>query len=176
LAVTSRRTSQAATRALQAVLDQPHRVYAWQAVQEANPYRALLAQADVLIVTGESESMLAEAAATTAPVYIYPVREIKADRISSRLREWSVRRANTCFTTQRQPRSLSGAVDAGCAWLMRRGLLRPRRDLNLLHQALYASGRAHPFGDPLVTDPRPPLPEAQKAACWLKHVLRRFVP
>jgi hypothetical protein len=173
MAVTSRRTSQAATRALQSVLDEPHRVYAWQAVKDANPYRALLAQADVLVVTGESESMLAEAAATTAPVYIYPVREIKTDRVSSRLREWSVTRAYACFTGQGQRRSLSGAVDAGCAWLMRRGMLRPRRDLNLLHEALYESGRARPFGDPLVTDPQTPLPEAQQAARWLKDVLRR---
>jgi hypothetical protein len=52
-------------------------------------------------------------------------------------------------------------------------MLRPRRDLNLLHEALYESGRARPFGDPLVTDPQTPLPEAQQAARWLKDVLRR---
>lgn len=170
VAVTSRRTSQPATEALQAALRHPHRVYAWQPEQAANPYRALLAQADVLVVTGESESMLAEAAATTAPVYIYPVREVKSDRLKSRVREWGVRRAYAHFS--QGSGGTAGTVDALLAWLMRRGLLRPRRDLSMLHEALYAAGRARPFGAPLQTNPQPPLREAPEVARWLKRILR----
>jgi hypothetical protein len=173
IAVTSRRTSQAATRALQTVLEHPHRVYTWQPDGSANPYRALLAQADVLVVTGESESMLGEAAATTAPLYIFPVPEIKSARLSSRLREWCVRRAHACFSREIGREKTASLVDAGLAWMMRRGLLRPRRNLSMLHQALFASGRARPFGDPLQTDPQKPLPaEAPEVARWLKSILR----
>ena len=48
-----------------------------------------LAFADVLIVTGESESMLAEAAATHKPVYIYPLPE-RPGNVKSQLKEWIV--------------------------------------------------------------------------------------
>lgn len=167
MAVTSRRTSLAATQALQSVLIQPHRLFVWQPDNSANPYRALLAQADALVVTGESESMLAEAAATTAPLYVYPVAEIR--RLNGRLREWCVARIHTSSSRE----DSSNRLDAALTWMMRRGLLRPRRDMGLLHQALYASGRARPFGDPLVTTPQPPLPpEAPEVARWLKDILR----
>lgn len=174
VAVTSRRTSQAATQALQSVLQAPHYVYAWQPGSLPNPYRALLAQADVLVVTGESESMLAEAAATRAPLYIYPVNEISSNRISSRLREWCVSHAHTSFSPERGGGSPLGSA---LAWLMRRGLLRPRRDITMLHQALFTRGRARPFGEPLHTAHQPPLPaEALEVARWLKNLLGRNHP
>jgi hypothetical protein len=56
--------------------------------------------------------------------------------------------------------------------MMRRGLLRPRRDLSMLHEALYAAGRARPFGAPLQTVPHQPLRETPEAARWLKRILR----
>jgi mitochondrial fission protein ELM1 len=173
IAVTSRRTGQAATWALQSVLAAPHRVYAWQPDLKANPYRALLALADALVVTGESESMLAEAAATTAPLYIFPVTEIKSTLISSRLREWGVQRANAHFSRGGEKEGKSSPMEMICAWLMRKGLLRPRRDMKTLHNALFASGRARPFGEPLVSAPQKPLPaEAPKVAEWLTRVLK----
>jgi uncharacterized protein len=173
IAVTSRRTSLAATQALQAVLGEPHRVYTWQPDRSANPYRALLAQADVLVVTGESESMLAEAAATRAPLYILPVTESRPTRIKSRLREWCVRRAHACFPRELEREKPSNPVDAVFAWLMRHGLLRTRRDMDMLHHALFACGRARPFGDPLQTAPQAPLrAEAPEVARWLKNILR----
>jgi uncharacterized protein len=133
-----------------------HRLFVWQPDNSANPYRALLAQADALVVTGESESMLAEAAATTAPLYVYPVAEIR--RLNGRLREWCVARIHTSSSRE----DSSNRLDAALTWMMRRGLLRPRRDMGLLHQALYASGRARPFGDPLVTTPQPPCPRSTR--------------
>lgn len=173
VAVTSRRTSPAATRVLESVLTAPHRVFTWQPDRHANPYRALLAQADVLVVTGESESMLAEAAATTAPLYIFPVREIKSTRIRTRLREWCVCRAQAFFSQEIKQGKPAGIVDAACAWMLRRGLIRPLRDISLLHRALFASGRAQPFGAPLKTDRQSPLPaEAPEVARWLKNMLR----
>lgn len=173
MALTSRRTSQAATQALQSVLNCPHRLYPWNSDRSANPYRALLTMADVLVVTGESESMLSEAAATTAPLYIFPVTEIKTNRITSRLREWCVRHAHVCFTREVEKHGAADPAGWAFAWMMRHGMLRPRRDMKMLHHALFASGRARPFGDPLQAAPQQPLPaEAHKVACWLKKVLR----
>lgn len=172
LAVTSRRTSRGATEALQSILVPPHRVYTWQPEGRANPYRALLAQADVLVVTGESESMLAEAAATAAPLYIYPVVEIKSRRIGSRLREECARRAHAAFAREKEQGKAAGLLDAACAWMLRHGFLRPRRDMNMLHHALFACGRARPFGEPLQTGRHQPLPpEAPQVAAWLKKIL-----
>lgn len=173
IAITSRRTSLEATRALQAVLAAPHRVYTWQPDRSANPYRALLAQADVLVVTGESESMLAEASATRAPLYILPVTESRPTRLKSRLREWCVGRAHACFSREMDQEKPANPVDALFAWLMRHGLLRTRRDMDMLHSALFARGRARPFGEPLQTAPQQPLPaEAPQVARWLKNLLR----
>jgi hypothetical protein len=173
VAVTSRRTGQAATRALQSALTHPHRVYPWQPGPSANPYRALLAQADVLVVTGESETMLAEAAGTNAPLYIYPVTEIKSTRISSRFHEWGIRRAHSYFSGKGCNGDTFSPVGFIFAWMMRKGLLRPRRDMKTLHNALFACGRARPFGEPLVSAPQQPLPaEATKVAGWLVKLLK----
>ncbi|MGE0682405.1 MAG: mitochondrial fission ELM1 family protein, partial [Candidatus Binatia bacterium] len=75
---TSRRTGMEAATALQEGLGDNANVHHWQPEQKDNPYLAYLALADVLVVTGESESMLAEAANVGKPVYIYPLPEIPA--------------------------------------------------------------------------------------------------
>jgi mitochondrial fission protein ELM1 len=68
----SPRTPRAAGDALQAQLRPPHFSYRWGSGGD-NPYRGLLALADAFIVTGESMSMLGEAAATSRPLYIFDV-------------------------------------------------------------------------------------------------------
>lgn len=70
LATTSRRTGAPAARAVADVLRNiPHRLYPWGGAG-ANPYGAMLAMADILVVTGDSISMLSEALMTTAPLLI----------------------------------------------------------------------------------------------------------
>lgn len=70
LATASRRTGQAATAAVaEALKNTPHRLYPWGG-SGANPYGAMLATADLLVVTGDSISMLSEALMTTAPLLI----------------------------------------------------------------------------------------------------------
>ena len=84
---TSRRTGTQSCQALQDALGPVQHMHVWQAGQSANPYLAYLSLADVLVVTGESESMLAEAAATDKPLYIYPLPERPA-ALGVRLKEW----------------------------------------------------------------------------------------
>ncbi len=70
LATGSRRTGRAAEEAVAAAIAPlPHRLHRWGA-GGANPYAGMLAWADAVVVTGDSVSMLSEALATAAPVFI----------------------------------------------------------------------------------------------------------
>jgi len=68
----SPRTPVSAGDAVQAALKPPGYCYRWQQGGD-NPYRGLLALADAFVVTGESMSMLGEAAAMGRPLYIFDV-------------------------------------------------------------------------------------------------------
>jgi mitochondrial fission protein ELM1 len=70
LVTDSPRTPADAGDALQGQLAGPHFCYRWSSGGE-NPYRGLLALADAFVVTGESMSMLGEAADTGKPLYIF---------------------------------------------------------------------------------------------------------
>jgi hypothetical protein len=70
MASTSRRTGAAATAALDAALgDVPHRLFRW-GEGGANPYLGFLAWADIVVVTGDSVSMLSEALVAPAPLFV----------------------------------------------------------------------------------------------------------
>ena len=70
LATTSRRTGVEATEALAAGLASSlNLLYRWGEPGE-NPYRGFVASADAIVVTADSVSMISEACATEAPVYV----------------------------------------------------------------------------------------------------------
>jgi len=70
MATTSRRTGIAAAEAVaHALSDVPHHLHRWGTAGQ-NPYRAMLALANILVVTGDSISMLSEALMTTASLLI----------------------------------------------------------------------------------------------------------
>jgi hypothetical protein len=70
MATGSRRTGAAAEQALAAAIAPlPHYLHRWGNAG-ANPFAGMLAWADVVVVTGDSVSMLSEALATAAPVFI----------------------------------------------------------------------------------------------------------
>ncbi|MBR0653613.1 hypothetical protein GXW79_00825 [Roseomonas arctica] len=70
LASASRRTGLAATDALARALEgTPHRLFRW-GDPGPNPYAGFLAWADLLVVTGDSVSMLSESLATGAPLLV----------------------------------------------------------------------------------------------------------
>ena len=157
-ATTSRRTGQEAAEALRRGLGESSYVHLWQPGQQDNPYLAYLALADVLVVTGESESMLAEAAATGKPIYIYPLPK-RQPGLWIRLKEWVVARSqlerlNACGTVR-----LQQGLAYLCARLVERGIILPQQDLQVLHQTLVCRGSARFFGEPLDTANRPVLRE-----------------
>jgi mitochondrial fission protein ELM1 len=73
MATASRRTGPAATQALAESLKPiPHRLHAWGSADE-NPLLGFMAWADVMVVSGDSVSMLSEALVTPAPLFIAPL-------------------------------------------------------------------------------------------------------
>lgn len=122
--VTSRRTPTGAADTLFAAIDAPGLRYRWSVGDADNPYVAVLALADELIVTGDSASMLAEAVRTRRPVAIAeltyrPGRRYRRVRMAQRL----------------LPRPVFDL-------LVDYGLVTRTRDLGRLHQRLVAEGLA----------------------------------
>ncbi|GAB4265061.1 MAG: hypothetical protein Kow0092_17110 [Deferrisomatales bacterium] len=170
-AVTSRRTGQPATEAIERGLGPEAHVSRWDPHATANPYLGFLALADVLVVTGESESMLAEAAACGKPVQIYPLPEHPPGP-AARIKDWMTRRARQSWTSPESAPPVRRLIGRGATALIRSGVLRPRRDLPALHAALLEAGIASPFGAPLQPGPRPPLREADEVARKVAQLLR----
>lgn len=171
LAVTSRRTGPEATAALQAALS-GHHVHEWQPEQKENPYLAYLATADVLVVTGESESMLAEAAAMGQPTYIYPLYERPPRSLKARLKKLIVRHAypqGWREKTLSPPRRILVWV---CQRLIDYGVVRPRRDLPEFHCSLVRHGFARFWGEPYTGELQVPLREIETVAQRVREVLQ----
>jgi hypothetical protein len=157
-AVTSPRTGKDLSQALEAALAPDHFVHKWQPNQTENPYFAYLAGADVIIVTGESESMLSEAVSLGKPVYIVPLPE-NSPTWKVRLSERIVQQAHSQPLNKRGTARPQQGLERLCALLIRSGLIQPRRNLTMLHETLFNKGMARPFGEPIENGKRPTLNE-----------------
>ena len=141
--VTSRRTPIEAVEAMRAAAPTAH-IHVWQKASTENPYLSYLANADLLVVTGESESMIAEGSATGRPLTIYPL-EARSPGLKNRLVSALIR------ATRR-----SGTIGQLCGKILLAGWVAPVRDLNLMHRAMQEQGRARLFDGSLNTiAPRP---------------------
>ena len=153
---TSRRTPAGIAARLDAALESPHFVYEWQPDATDNPYRALLALADRLIVTGESMSMLAEACAARRPVYVFDMHDRGPMSATARLR-WLKDALRYRAWTHRLAQVLAPE--------------RLRRDVSRLHAALMAEGRAVWLGDEFPDREPPPLPGHEAVAARVRALL-----
>jgi hypothetical protein len=174
VAVTSRRTGGAATSALKSVLGEMC-VHEWQPDRRDNPYLGYLALADVLVVTGDSESMLGEAAATDKPLYLYalPQRRFGLRRT---LNEWAVKRAFARPLNRRGTVRPQQGLEYVFAKGIASGLLPPPRDLEALHEKLIRGGIVRPFGTPMDLTPRPPLHETDAVAREIRRRMGQLDP
>jgi len=128
---TSARTPKTVVQVLKQAVSVPHYLYHWQANDGANPYFAILALSDELIVTADSVSMLSEACATGKPVYMaelggygYPMRPGRKTAVDFRLSALTY------------------------SWMMRFGPKRLSRDIRLVHNNLLSEGRVVWLGEP----------------------------
>jgi uncharacterized protein len=144
-ATTSRRLGSAAADAFCAAIGKVHFLHRWTPDDPSNPYLGLLAHADAFVITGDSESMLAEASSLGRPVAIYALPVRASFRALSAFRDWVWRRATAKPLGPRgTPRPQRG-VERWCGKAIERGYVRPTRDLERLHAALFERGAARPF-------------------------------
>ncbi len=169
-AVTSRRTGPEATGALRMGLGESGHLQRWQPGRGESPDLAYLNSADVIVVTGESETLLAQATATGKPVYIYPIPE-RPVSLGLRLARWVEAHAHARPLNRRGTVRPQQGLEYLCARLIERGLIRQPRDLSELHQTLIRRGAALPFGAPLETESHLPLREADEVARRIQLLL-----
>lgn len=125
-------------------LTAPHFLFEFQAGAD-NPYLALLALSDAAIVTSDSASMIADAAAFARPLLVYELpwlgRSKKPGLVAGIKRE---------VRERRERRGMAGLpadpLDRFYDMLTRMGRARPRRNVLGLTQKLYQAGIARPFG------------------------------
>ncbi len=170
---TSRRTSSRAAEALrQALGDAVAHFHCWSANgnPDENPYMAYLSLADVLVVTGESASMLAEACATGKPVQIYPLRKrthgfkILVRKVTQGFAHAVRNRAFARPLNRRGWERPQRRLELLCARLVAHGLVRPKNGVELLHETLVEKGFANYFDGTLDLAETPPLQEVQQVA------------
>ena len=146
LATTSRRLSPAATRALAGSLDGAALCHTWRPDDPENPYLGLLAWADALVITADSESMLAEACSLGKPVFVASLPVRASFPWLSALREAVWRRSQGRPVGPRGTPRPQRSLELWCGRAIERGWVRPTRDLERLHASLYEHGAARPFG------------------------------
>jgi mitochondrial fission protein ELM1 len=124
LVTDSPRTPEAAARAFRDTLDVPTESYWWHDRHTArdNPYQGFLGMADRFVVTGESMSMMAEAASLGRPLYLFDPGDPKGT--------WWRHRHNL------------GSKPLSHALAMRLAPRRMRRDISRMQTALMQQGRA----------------------------------
>ena len=154
LLTTSPRTPDDVPSVFETVLKEPRFLFRWQAGVE-NPYLALLALADTVVVTNDSISMIAEAVNFGKSVYLYELPLLRRRRKSSLL--GSVGRS---VRERRQRRLAMGTpadqLDRFYDFITRHGKIRPRRDTQPLQRRLYATGVVKPFSPGEVHKPWTP--------------------
>jgi mitochondrial fission protein ELM1 len=103
-----------------------------------------LAAADVVVVAGNDETLVAEAAASAKSVYVYPIdaRDSAATRI---LRTWVHDRANSRPLNARGTARPQQGIEYLCARLIERGYVNPPLDRRAFHEELYRRGIVRPF-------------------------------
>lgn len=119
-------------------------LYRWAPDDPANPYQLALQYAQQLVVTGESESMLADAVAQGRRFQIWPVSP-RRPTIWSRFSAAVARRAVHQRTNARGSIRPQQGLTYLCARAVERGWILPPRDLASLHERLYSQGVATPF-------------------------------
>jgi mitochondrial fission protein ELM1 len=157
--VTSRRTPTEAVLEIENAAPNAH-LHVWQQNRKDNPYLAYLAAADCIVVTGESESMLAEAVATAKPLTIYPL-DNRPPTPKQRLCEAVVRAADGTGP--------SGVLGGR---LLDGGWVTPVRDLSLMHRHLDKQGQAQLFEGEINRQPPRESGEMAEVLSRLRALLR----
>jgi len=141
LVVTSRRTGRA-TEGLRSGLGAGDLLYEWQSGDTTdNPYNLALQHAHSLVVTGESESMLADAIGAGKTPLIWPLATRKPG-IWQRFCRWVAATAIRPRYNRRGSIRPQQGVTYLCARALERGWILPPRRTETLHDTLVQAGLA----------------------------------
>jgi len=153
---TSRRTPAGVVATIDAERPENSRLYAWSANAGDNPYQALLGLADYFIVTGDSMSMMTEAAACGKPVAIFPLPASGLGRLWLHIKK-------ALFAEQHD--SLAGRLYAAIGRaLYASGITGFGRDLGRIHAHFIKLGLAT-WPEQAFEPPRTALPDELQAVC-----------
>jgi uncharacterized protein len=144
LVITSRRTARQLSTLEQGVGD-GGQVYRWRPADPANPYSLALRSATALMVTGESESMLADALHSGNPVTIW--RLPRKVGLWARLSQAVAIRATQPRLNRRGSIRPQQGLTYLCARLLAGRWILPERNLDQLHDHLLLTGAATLPGD-----------------------------
>lgn len=156
--LTSRRTPAGVADAIRMAVPDA-RVQEWSAERAIASYLAFLANADLLVVTGESESMLAEGVAAGKPLTIYPLVPKQVSK-KVRFRGWIATLAEG-----------EGPLAPFCRAVMSDGWVAPRRDLSVMHRLLEQRGWGRMFDGALNVQPPEPIDERAKLADRIRSAM-----
>jgi hypothetical protein len=162
---TSRRTPAPVVEALRARLPPEARLFTWAGEEEANPYQALLALADGLIVTADSISMMVEVIHARKPLAICPVPLVPFGRID----EWrrTLLRRLFSFDGHSTEAQLRRAL---ARFLYRLRLVEQVRDFRGFQQFLYQQGLAVPLGSELIAPRTAPADEVPTVQAHIRSL------
>ena len=169
--ITSRRTPVAVVEALQARLPPEARLFAWAGEAEANPYQALLALADGLIVTADSISMMVEVIRAGKPLAICPVPLVPFGRLD----EWrrTLVRVIFAFGGNGPGARLRRAF---ARLLYRLRLIEQTRDFRAFQQLLFDEGFAVPLGSEFVPPPAALPDDVPEVQARIRALIGRDAP
>lgn len=140
---TSPRSPRGLKTVFERAISRPHFFHEW-ATDADNPYFALLSHSDAAIVTGDSASMMADAAAFDLPLMVYELpwlgRSKKPGLVAGIKRQVRERRERRGMAGQP-----ADPLDQFYDMLTRMGRARPRRNVLGLLQKLYDARIARPF-------------------------------
>ena len=111
-------------------------------------YWSKIRAASRLIITGDSESLVADAVASGRSVFIHPLPVVPLTSMQ-RLGAWLERRAEHRPNNRRHTTRPQRKLEYLCARLFERGWLLPLRDMEMLHEALFSRALAAPLGGPV---------------------------
>jgi mitochondrial fission protein ELM1 len=165
LITTSSRTRPTVVPALREAVDAPVFLHEWRRGEPDNPYPALLALADRFIVTGDSMSMLAEAAGTLKPVEIFEFGSALAPMNGP----WSARLKRQVWggwlrLLRQRPRAIVNAVAIALPAVR----VNRARDIRIVQDILIGSGRAVWLGEDIGRIRPAPLGDLDRAVARVR--------
>ncbi len=173
LVTTSSRTRPTVVPALKRAIGAPAFLHEWRRGEEENPYLALLALADRFIVTGDSMSMLAEAAGTGKHVQMFefgsglvPMRGPWSSRLEPR--PWG----RWLELLRQRPRAIVNALAIALPPVR----LNRARDIRIVQDILIRSGRAVWLGEDVARLRGAPLRDLDRAVSRVKAMFAAGEP